>query len=59
MRWEDVMEDIKELCNWVCESEQSSFEDWMEEVGDEEFGHIYQLAEKIRNYFDPSVDIPF
>ena len=35
MRWEDVMEDIKELCNWVCESEQSSFEEWMEEVGDE------------------------
>ena len=59
MRWEDVMEDIKELCNWVCESEQSSFEEWMEEVGDEEFGNIYQLAEKIRNYFDPSVDIPF
>ena len=59
MRWEDVMEDIKELCNWGCESVQSSFEVWMEEVGDEEFGHIYQLAEKIRNYFDPSVDIPF
>ena len=28
--------------------------------GDDGYGHIYQLAEKIRNYFDPPVDdIPF
>ena len=59
MSWEDTIEDIKELCNWVCESEQASFEEWMEELGDDSYGHIYQLADKIRKYFDPSVDIPF
>ena len=60
MSWESMIEDVKELCNYVCESEQSNFEQWIEEVGDDSFGHIYQLAERIRKYFDPPVDdIPF
>ena len=60
MSWESMIDDVKELCNYVCEFEQSSYDEWIKEIGDDGYGHIYQLAEKIRNYFDPPVDdIPF
>ena len=60
MSWESMIDDVKELCNYVCESEQSSYDDWIKEIGVDSYGHIYQLAERIRSYFDPPVDdIPF
>ena len=59
MRWEDVMEDVKELCNYVCDAEQSSYDEWIKELGDDSYGHIYQLADKLRKYFDPPIDIKF
>ena len=55
-----MIDDVKVLCNYVCESEQSSYDEWIKEIGDDSYGHIYQLAERIRSYFDPPVDdIPF
>ena len=49
-----MIEDVKYLCNWVCESEYTSYQKWIETSDSE--GHIYPLAQRIREYFDPPVD---
>ena len=59
--WEDVLEDIKYLCQYTCEGEYNNYQEWKEyNNGDDGYGHIYELAKRIQEYFDPpDDDIPF
>ena len=59
--WEDVLEDINYLCQYTCEGEYASYQEWKEyNNGDDGYGHIYELAKRIQEYFNPpDDDIPF
>ena len=59
--WEDIIEDIKYLCQYTCEGEYANYQEWKEyNNGDDGYGHIYELAKRIQEYFDPpDDDIPF
>ena len=61
MKWEDIIEDINYLCQYTCEGEYASYQEWKEyNNGDDGYGHIYELAMRIQNYFNqPEDDIPF
>jgi|TARA_R100000789_G_C2974213_1_gene141594 hypothetical protein len=51
-----VANDIKDLCNYTCEGEYSNYEEWLE-VNNDPDGHIYQTAERIREWI--SKEVPF
>ena len=59
--WEDIIEDIRYLCTYTCEGEYANYQEWKEyNNGDDGYGHIYELAERVQKYFNPpDDDIPF
>ena len=52
-----IAHDIKILCDYTCEGEYSNYEEWLEIHDEDEDGHIYQTAERIREWINK--EVPF
>jgi len=50
---------IKELCDYTCEGEFINYKEWLTTMGnsDESYGHIYELADLIKNWINK--EVPF
>ena len=50
---------IKELCTYTCDGEFHNYEEWLQTMGDDNnnYGHIYQLADNIRKWINK--EVPF
>ena len=50
---------IKELCAYTCYGEFHNYEEWLQTMGDnnENYGHIYELADRIREWINK--EVPF
>ena len=50
---------IKELCTYTCDGEFHNYEEWLQTMGDDDnnYGHIYQLADRIRKWINK--EVPF
>ena len=50
---------IKELCTYTCDGEFHNYEEWLQTMGDnnENYGHIYELADRIREWINK--EVPF
>jgi len=50
---------IKELCAYTCDGEFHNYEEWLQTMGDnnENYGHIYELADRIREWINK--EVPF
>jgi len=52
-----IANDIKDLCNYTCEGEYHHHQEWLEVNDEDSDGHIYQTAERIREWINK--EIPF
>ena len=52
-----IANDIKDLCNYTCEGEYLHHQEWLEVNDDDSDGHIYQTAERIREWINK--EVPF
>ena len=52
-----IANDIKDLCNYTCESEYLHYQEWLEINDKDSDGHIYPIAERIRKWIDK--EVPF
>ena len=52
-----IASDIKDLCNYTCEGEYLHHQEWLEVNDDDSDGHIYQTAERIREWINK--EVPF
>ena len=50
---------IKELCAYTCDGEFHNYEEWLQirTDNDNNYGHIYQLADHIRKWINK--EVPF
>ena len=48
---------IKELCKYTCEGEFQNYKEWSTTMGDpdENYGHIYELADYIQDWINKEV----
>ena len=55
----EIANEIKELCAYTCEGEYSNYQEWLQTMGDnnENYGHIYELADRIREWINK--EVPF
>ena len=55
----EIANEIKELCTYTCEGEYSNYQEWLQTMGDDNnnYGHIYQLADNIRKWINK--EVPF
>ncbi len=52
-----IANDIKDLCNYTCEGEYLHHQEWLEVNDEDSDGHIYQTAERIREWINK--EVPF